>query len=200
MKLKYPLDREDAILLLYEAACLLGLGADAPVDWNPVNTALEQRHDIDKSYGPSAYLFSNAKEYSPFESNPGQHAEWDYAISARFFALGQSSALITDSFFDYPSHDVHYNDVLTMEKAEHAVSLLKLCYTAAHAGGYQVEQTDWSDSLLSDASSQKDAILSSETAIVKGEKLIPGETYSGTAYYISNSGSDKNNGKSPEKA
>ncbi len=52
--------------------------------------------------------------------------------------------------------------------------------------------------ILSAAEARKQAILSSETAIVKSDTYIMGETYTGTAYYISNSGDDKNNGRSPE--
>lgn len=47
---------------------------------------------------------------------------------------------------------------------------------------------------------RRDAILNSETAIVKGDTYISGETYSGTAYYISNNGNDNNDGRSPETA
>ena len=199
-KLKYPMDRDDAILTLYEAACLLGLGADASVDWNPVNTALEKRSDIDKSYSPNESVFANAEEVSPFECNPGQHAGWNYSGSARFFALGQSSVLDTHSFFPYPSTEDSYDDVLTVPEAELAVERLVKKYFSAHSGGYQAEQTDWSDPLLADTHAHKDAILESKTEIVKGDTLVQGETYTGTAYYISNSGSDKNSGKSPEKA
>lgn len=199
-KLKYPMDRDDAILTLYEAACLLGLGADASVDWNPVNTALEKRSDIDKSYSPNESIFANAEEVSPFESNPGQHAGWNYSGSARFFALGQSSVLDTHSYFAYPSTEDSYDDILTVQEAKLAVERLVKKYFSAHSGGYQVEQTDWSDPLLADAHARKNAILESKTDIVKGDALVQGETYTGTAYYISNSGSNKNNGKSPEKA
>ncbi len=51
-----------------------------------------------------------------------------------------------------------------------------------------------------DVSAQRDAILNSETNIVKGDTFIPGETYTGTAYYVSNSGNDNNSGTSPEQA
>lgn len=51
-----------------------------------------------------------------------------------------------------------------------------------------------------DVSAQRDAILNSETEISKGDTFIPGETYTGTAYYVSNSGNDSNSGTSPEQA
>ena len=45
---------------------------------------------------------------------------------------------------------------------------------------------------------RKNKILNSKSTIKKGDTLIPGETYNGTAYYISNNGSDENDGLSPE--
>lgn len=46
----------------------------------------------------------------------------------------------------------------------------------------------------------REQILTSETAIEKSDTLIPGKTYTGTAYYVSNSGNDNNNGLTPETA
>ena len=48
------------------------------------------------------------------------------------------------------------------------------------------------------ADERREAILSSKTEIVKSDTLVLGETYTGTAYYVSNSGSDSNNGTSPD--
>ncbi len=45
-----------------------------------------------------------------------------------------------------------------------------------------------------------DTILNSETEIVHSETYIPGETYTGTAYYVSNDGNDNNDGLTPETA
>lgn len=50
-----------------------------------------------------------------------------------------------------------------------------------------------------DVSVQRDAILNSTTEIKQSASFIPGETYTGTAYYVSNSGSDTNAGTSPEQ-
>jgi len=45
-----------------------------------------------------------------------------------------------------------------------------------------------------------DAILNTETAIVHSDTYIPGETYTGTAYYVSADGNDNNDGLTPETA
>lgn len=45
-----------------------------------------------------------------------------------------------------------------------------------------------------------DEILNTETTIVHSDTYIPGETYTGTAYYVSNDGDDSNDGLTPETA
>ena len=45
-----------------------------------------------------------------------------------------------------------------------------------------------------------DAILNTETEIVHSDTYIAGETYTGTAYYVSNDGNDDNDGLTPETA
>lgn len=45
-----------------------------------------------------------------------------------------------------------------------------------------------------------DNILYTETEIVHSDTFIPGKTYTGTAYYISNDGDDNNDGLTPETA
>lgn len=50
------------------------------------------------------------------------------------------------------------------------------------------------------AAERKETILNSSTEIVKADEFIPGETYTGTAYYISPNGNNDNTGLSPETA
>lgn len=45
-----------------------------------------------------------------------------------------------------------------------------------------------------------DEILANGTAIVHSDTFIPGETYTGTAYYVSADGNDENDGLTPETA
>lgn len=45
-----------------------------------------------------------------------------------------------------------------------------------------------------------DNILYTETEIVHSDTFIPGKTYTGTAYYVSNDGDDNNDGLTPETA
>ncbi len=53
---------------------------------------------------------------------------------------------------------------------------------------------------LDEAVARKEAILLSPTKIVRSDAFLPGETYTGTAYYISPNGSNDNDGRSPETA
>lgn len=54
------------------------------------------------------------------------------------------------------------------------------------------------EAIYAAAEERKNAILNSLTTIVKADEYIMGETYSGTAYYVSNNGSDENDGLSPD--
>ncbi len=54
--------------------------------------------------------------------------------------------------------------------------------------------------LRADLQTRIDEILNSETEIVHSDTYVLGETYTGTAYYISNDGNDDNDGLTPETA
>lgn len=54
--------------------------------------------------------------------------------------------------------------------------------------------------LQAELQSRIDEILNTETEIVHSDTYIPGKTYTGTAYYISNDGNDENDGLTPETA
>lgn len=65
---------------------------------------------------------------------------------------------------------------------------------------YFLDETDALAPYYEMAAERKEAILNSPTEIVKSDTFIPGETYTGTAYYVSPNGSDNNDGLSPETA
>ncbi len=60
--------------------------------------------------------------------------------------------------------------------------------------------TDRVQPYLAEAEARKDEILHSKTAIVKSDTFVRGETYTGTAYYLSPNGNDESDGLSPETA
>ena len=89
---------------------------------------------------------------------------------------------------------------MTRREAITAAARLKLAVEVMESGGYTIQETNWDDPLLAGASAAREEILNSPTTITKAEELILGETYTGTAYYVSNSGDDGNDGPSPETA
>lgn len=80
------------------------------------------------------------------------------------------------------------------------VSMLVPCLAGCGKSMEDLAEVPAMQELMAEADARRSAILSSETAIVKDSTAVPGETYTGRAWYISNNGSDKNSGKSPEKA
>lgn len=61
-----------------------------------------------------------------------------------------------------------------------------------------VLETEEGARIVAEAEALKQQILNSETATVKSDTFVQGETYTGTAYYVSNHGDDANDGLSPE--
>ena len=62
------------------------------------------------------------------------------------------------------------------------------------------EQNEALAQVRAQADERRRAILDSPTEIVRSDSFVKGETYTGTAYYVSNNGSDYNSGRSPESA
>ena len=195
-----PMERDDGMLAIYEAACVLGIGQYAWNNWEGINKHDSVQIKYSMGYSPRASVFSNAREFSPFENFPGQLAFWDYPTSARFFSIAQSSFANPDPYFEHVDEDTRYNDPLTRREAITATAKLIQAFDVMHSGGYAIPETNWDDPLLADAKSAREIILNSPTAITKSDELILGEKYTGTAYYVSNSGNDGNDGKSPEAA
>ena len=182
--------------VIYEAACVLGLGADNRAYWHQVNTA----YNDFIPFLDYEDIFPNFHQESPVEAVMGQHTGWDYLVGAKFYALGLSSADDPTPFLGLPKGEYDFVAPLTHEKAITAAYRLLLAYGDKHNGSYAITETDWQDPLLAGAKDTKDSILNSETAITYSGEFILGETYNGTAYYVSNSGDDGNDGLSPESA
>ncbi len=65
---------------------------------------------------------------------------------------------------------------------------------------YDINDTEALAPYYAEMEKRKNGILNSETTIVKSDTFIRGETYTGTAYYVSNNGNDDNDGLTPETA
>lgn len=194
------MERDDGMLAIYEAACVLGIGHEARTSWLEYTGHYNAHRVWETNYSPNETVFTNVREVAPYEDNPGHLAGWDYLISAQFYSLGQSSAANAEPFFAPVQGDIGFNSPLTRREAITAAAKLKQAYEVTKLGGFRVEATNWDDPLLADAKAARDAILHSPTTITKGEQFVLGETYTGNAYYVSNAGNDNRNGLSPETA
>ncbi len=188
--------REDGgAAAIYEAACVLGLGAENRAYWHKANAAYDGI-----SFGDYSDIFPNFYTESPGEANMGQHAGWDYSFSALLYSLGMSSSEDPAPFFGLPRGKDGFSQMLTCEKAMAAAYRLILAYQDKYEGSYTVPETDWQDPLLAGTKARVDSIVNSGSAIRRADHFVLGETYTGTAYYVSNDGDDKNDGRTPETA
>lgn len=193
-----PMERDDGMLAIYEAACVLGIGHRARVSWNDVSNYYNYHGIWHSGFSPREDVFTNVHDISPYEPNPGWEPEWNYITGAQFYSLGQSSVANTAPFFDYVESGKGFNDALTRRDAILASDKLLQAYRVTKSGGYPIPKTDWEDPLLSDAKAVKEDILNSPTTITKANELVLGETYTGNTYFVSNAGNDSNDGLSPE--
>ena len=124
------------------------------------------------------------------------NASQNYAISRLSLITG---APLLD--FSYDTFTMELTQPLTYEAGVVAAVRLfeSLPETAAQFPEDEVVNAR-AEELLQEGQSRRDAILATETTIVKSDTFVPGETYTGTAYYISNDGNDSADGTSPESA
>ena len=129
--------------------------------------------------------------------------ELNYLNASQNYVISRLSLITGEPLLDfsYESFTMHLTEPLTYEAA--AVAAVRLFESQPEVAELFPEDEAVSEraaELIDEARARRDEILNSETEIVKGDTFIPGETYTGTAYYISNSGDDANDGLSPETA
>ena len=129
--------------------------------------------------------------------------ELNYLNASQNYAVSRLSLITGEPLLDfsYESFTMHLTEPLTYEAA--AVAAVRLFESQPEVAELFPEDEAVSEraaELIDETRARRDEILNSETEIVKGDTFIPGETYTGTAYYISNSGDDANDGLSPETA
>ena len=195
------MERDDGILALYEAACVLGIGRIGTAYWNQIN-CYYNNEGITQEYSPREDIFPNCRQIGQMELNLGEKPDLDYYTCASFYQMGNSSSLCLKPFFNQCVDGISYNDSLTSGEAVRAVYRLYLAYLERQEGSFNnsLYATDWNDSLLAEAGHTLEEIISSSTEFKKSDELILGETYTGNEYYVSNGGNDANDGKSPSTA
>ncbi len=175
------------------------------------------------------YLNANPDDAYRDTYNWGEHFSWDYPIfdwevearpfvdnfevydrsnaiaSAFWYLLGRVSCITGRLLLDVEEGDPHMEDALTLSSA--MLSVVRL-YESDEAAALKtagallemVKETPEGQAIIAAADQRKAEILSTETRIEKAGEYIQGETYTGTAYYVSNSGDDSADGLSPETA
>lgn len=191
--------RDDGMIAAYYAACLMGIGENINSEWLALNEKIGEKCWDELSWDYPE--FPMATEISPMQDNPGHTPGWDYITSSYFFALGQVSNVSNRSIFDYDlaENSMHSNLPLTREDAMKAAvrvyeSVPGFRLDVAH------EPDELDQAFLDQAGARRDSIVNSQTEIVQGSVNEQGKTYSGKAYYVSNSGNDANDGLAPERA
>lgn len=160
----------------------------------------------------------------------GHHFSWDYPIfdwqspiqligelaegvyddenaiaTTYWFLLGKISCITFQPMLEVVNGDPNLEGDLTCRDAIISVvrlyeSVESVAQEAADKFLEQVLNTEEGKRIAEEAKARKAEILNSETKIVKSDTFVQGETYTGTAYYVSNQGNDSANGKSPETA
>lgn len=191
------MQRDDGVLALYYGAIAAGLdGYDQETGYDL--GGVETFWDGAQWDYP---LFPQWQQEWTSSSTP-HYTESDFFKGAAFFAVRRLSYANGYPLFDIEGGALRFGDPLTRGDLVRAVVRLYESdeAVAANAG---LERGASYHAMVAKIESMKSRILQSETSIVpvdSKEGYIQGENYYGKAYYVSNEGSDKNNGQSPEKA
>lgn len=172
---------EDAMIAVYEAACVLGLGNETTGDWEATDHQLEKGdHNFELSWEYPDW--PNADEQSPFgvdDKMPG---------GAYHFAEGQISLVSGERVFpfDEKNSDLHLLEPLTRTEA---VGILVRFYESIAVD--KIPEAHKEQAYV-------DALVSKKREQIRNSKSD--YTASGKIYYVSNSGNDSNDGLTPETA
>lgn len=144
---------------------------------------------------------------SPFVLEKDDISDWSgNAIAPAFwFLLGRVSCVTCQPTLSVENGDPHLEDPLLLYDA--IVSVVRLyesdedvVVALAEKLMDEIKDTPEAQAIIQAAELRKQEILNTKTAITKSDEYIQGETYTGTAYYVSNNGNDQNDGLSPETA
>lgn len=191
--------RDHGMLATYYAACLMGIGQTTNGDWNYFDQVLgvDVVHGFDNNFEK---WFPDCIKQSPFyDIDYKKHLSgWDYVTSAKFWCMGQFSPVSGNQVFEADFSHRTLKPKVSLSRKEAIKAILRL-YESTFT---QTKKTAGSDKksaeILALADKRRNSIINSETAIAKGSAFVQGKTYTGTAYYVSNSGNDSNDGMSPE--
>lgn len=180
--------RDDAILSIFEAAMVMGIdateGNSTEESWEGRTPGIdwwEGRSD-DYDYFPNwntMYDDGDDEDY-----NMQMHSAW---------YVERHLSLVSRKYMFEPTEKWTFGFEQTVTKEEAARALLRFMESNMElAELFQEDEASAvvAEAILTKAEERRQAILNSPTEV----------SYTGTAYYVSNSGNDSNDGKSPETA
>lgn len=172
------------------------------------------------------YCSQSGGLYSSESYNWGENFSWDYPIfdwqqpctlcgqdtfgdqtaiaATYFYNLGRVSCISAEPMLTCDENgDPHFLEALTLRDALISVtqfyeSVEDVAIKTAEKLLAAVLETEEGRALTAQVEQRKAEIIHSATAIVKSDEFVQGETYTGTAYYVSNNGDDSNDGLTPE--
>lgn len=200
--------RADGMVVIYYLARLLreeyisyGYNASIAPDFHLYHQLMEEQPHA--SLFPDD-LFGEDPEPALFvPTEDGYEDEGSVINNARCYTGAEVFTPSFERFWDYDeeAQSYHAEDVLSYHDALLVCTRLiqirerSLHYIDQEA---EAENAEALQAVYAEANARRDAIVNAETTIVKYDVFIPGETYTGTAYYLSQNGDDANDGLSPE--
>lgn len=192
--------RDEGMLATYYAACLMGMGKTANGDWHYDNRyGVEVSNRFNKDY---VKWFPDCNKQAPFyDIDYKKHvAGWDYVTCSRYWCIGQTSCVSGNPVFEIDVANKTIKPLDNFSRKEAALAVLRVYESTFKQTDNRVGNDKKSVEILAHADKRRNSIINSTTAITESDIFIQGKTYTGTAYYVSNSGNDSNNGTSPETA
>lgn len=133
---------------------------------------------------------------------------WDEGMLATYYAaciMGMGQTANSDWHFDnrYGDTDLAHKTIRPLynfSRKEAAWAVLRMYESTFKQTDKTVGSDKKSAEILTLADKRRNSIINSATTIIKSDMFIQGKTYTGTVYYVSNSGNDSNNGQSPDTA
>ena len=197
MLLLYAAERMDAAEFTNGFAPYL-MGGRTDENWDAFGTDIRGGYPLFEE-GPHRW----DRVCDSISSQMGEGVELNYLNASQNYAVSRLSLITGEPLLDfsYDSFTMNLTEPLTYEDG--AVAVVRLFESIPETAAQFPENeavTVRAEELLREGQSRRDAILLTETDIVKSDTFVPGETYTGTAYYISNDGDDRAAGTSPDTA
>lgn len=177
----------------------------------------ENHRQPDNGYGylnPYETDYGDESAYYDFTEYTGANDEWtyqdiesDYGSNhiyrsvAMLYSYERTSLISFETCFTpdkLPSEDLTVEDAILSvvrlyESRKEFAEQYWLNRIDSLEGHLKLYETD-------EVKARREKILTTETTIRKSDTYIPGETYTGSAFYVSGRGNDENDGRSPETA